>query len=393
MTAGRITTLLLVLVMLLAFAACKQTEEEPALPHAETTVQSISKHGNIVLEIPPLDLFALGFEYGDTVTVTIGDASVEMPVGSDFSDVDTGKMVCRVKYDPQNEAENSVTLAIMMGDLATTLGIAAKETIEADPGFVWNYAVSAPVAVSITLKEKGGYYDEYMLRQLVRSNERAEYPELTDEEFANFRMIAATGVAAGVLYRSSSPVNPELNRNVIADAALERAGIRTVINLADSEQVMRAYEGYAERAYAKCDVVCLDLPVDFMSDAFRSGLADGLRFLAAHDGPYLIHCTEGKDRAGFVSALLECLMGASKDEVIADYMITYYNYYGVKPGTEQYDTVVRASIQQMLCASFGIEDLENADLSACAKNYLKSIGLSDDTVSEIIGKLSAGPAD
>ena len=393
MTAGRITTLLLVLVMLLAFAACKQTEEEPALPHAETTVQSISKHGNIVLEIPPLDLFALGFEYGDTVAVTIGDASVEMPVGSDFSDVDTGKMVCRVKYDPQNEAENSVTLAIMMGDLATTLGIAAKEMIEADPGFVWNYAVSAPVAVSITLKEKGGYYDEYMLRQLVRSNERAEYPELTDEEFANFRMIAATGVAAGVLYRSSSPVNPELNRNVIADAALERAGIRTVINLADSEQVMWAYEGYAERAYAKCDVVCLDLPVDFMSDAFRSGLADGLRFLAAHDGPYLIHCTEGKDRAGFVSALLECLMGASKDEVIADYMITYYNYYGVKPGTEQYDTVVRASIQQMLCASFGIEDLENADLSAYAKNYLKSIGLSDDTVSEIIGKLSASPAD
>ena len=68
-------------------------------------------------------------------------------------------------------------------------------------------------------------------------------------------------------------------------------------------------------------------------------------------------------------------------------------YYGVKPGTEQYDTVVRASIQQMLCASFGIEDLENADLSAYAKNYLKSIGLSDDTVSEIIGKLSAGPAD
>ena len=47
----------------------------------------------------------------------------------------------------------------------------------------------------------------------------------------------------------------------------------------------------------------------------------------------------------------------------------------------------------MLCASFGIEDLENADLSAYAKNYLKSTGLSDDTVSEIIGKLSASPAD
>ena len=41
-------------------------------------------------------------------------------------------------------------------------------------------------------------------------NNREDYPELTDEQFANFRNIATTGMGAGILYRSSSPINPEL---------------------------------------------------------------------------------------------------------------------------------------------------------------------------------------
>jgi len=52
------------------------------------------------------------------------------------------------------------------------------------------------------------------------------------------------------------------------------------------------------------------------------------RFIIANDGPYLIHCTEGKDRAGFVSAVLEALMGADLQEIVADYMKSYENYYG-----------------------------------------------------------------
>ena len=28
-------------------------------------------------------------------------------------------------------------------------------------------------------------------------------------------------------------------------------------------------------------------------------------------------------------------MGASYDEVVADYLVTYYNYYGIQPGTEK----------------------------------------------------------
>lgn len=73
------------------------------------------------------------------------------------------------------------------------------------------------------------------------------------------------------------------------------------------------------------------MEMDFFSDTFRRKLTEGFRFLARHDEPYLIHCTEGKDRAGFAAAMLECLIGADLSEVIADYMQSFVNYYHIFP--------------------------------------------------------------
>ena len=91
---------------------------------------------------------------------------------------------------------------------------------------------------------------------------------------------------------------------------------------------------------------------------------------------YYVHCTEGKDRAGFVSALLECFMGASYDEVVADYMVTYKNYYGVEPGTDKYEAIAASNIIKSLEKAFGVEDLKTADLKAEAEEYIKEIGLN-----------------
>ena len=47
----------------------------------------------------------------------------------------------------------------------------------------------------------------------------------------------------------------------------------------------------------------------FDTEEFRNKLAEGLRFFAAHEGPYAVHCQEGRDRTGVVAALLECFTG------------------------------------------------------------------------------------
>jgi hypothetical protein len=228
---------------------------------------------------------------------------------------------------------------------------------------------------------------EYILHELTRTNNREDYAHLTDEEFANFRVIDTTGMGEDVLYRSSSPINPEIGRNEYADAAIKNAGVTVIMNLADSAEEAAKYEGFADTYYAGQKVIYLSLGVDFAADDFKAGLAKGLKFFAENEGTYLVHCTEGKDRAGFVSALLECLMGAGYEEVVEDYMVTYYNYYGVEEGTEKYDAIANSNIIKSLQKAFGVEDLSKADLAAEAKEYILSLGLTEEEVTNLMVNL------
>ena len=378
------------LVAFVMLAVCLAPVGAEGAVTAEGTVQEIQKYGNVVLSLTCTELFEAGFAYGDVVIVTVGENVYEMPLGSNYADVDQGSMICRAV---RSEAEGTdyVLVAVNMGDFATTAGIAAKTKVEEDPGYRWDFLMAQPVTLVIAMKERGGYYDEYVMRQLTRSLERADYPDLTDSEFANFRVVTTTGMGAGKLYRSSSPINPEINRCAEAAAAAEAAGIATVMNLADTAQGMTAYEGYEGSYYSTLNVIALNLGVDFSAEDFRAGLAEGFRFLASHDAPYLVHCNEGKDRAGFTAAILECLMGASLQEVEADYMITYYNFYGVADGTDQYNAIVSSNIVKSLSAAFGIDDLSSADLKAEAEEYLLEIGMTADEILSL--KAALGPAD
>jgi hypothetical protein len=235
------------------------------------------------------------------------------------------------------------------------------------------------------MKEEGGYREEWLIRQLVRTNERTDYSHLSDEAFANFRVIDTTGMGKGVLYRSSSPINPDLGRNVYADKAARDAGIITVVNLADSSNT---YERTDNSYYSTCQVAYVNLGMDFLSEVTLGGIAEGMRFIISNDGPYLIHCNEGKDRAGFVSALLESLMGATLDEIIDDYMLTYYNYYGVEKGSEKYNAVVKNNLIKVLGTTFKVDDVYKANLTAEAEAFLiEDVGLTADEVASLKAKL------
>ena len=359
------------------------TEEattETVFTAVTATVTEIAKYGNLILDITGADLFDLGYEYGDVLEVTVADKTMEMPLCSNYSDVDNGVTVLRAA-----SAESAVVLAINMGDLATTAGIAVKSTIEEEPGYRWDYLIGTPVQVSIAMKQENGYREQWLIHQLVGSTERSDYAHLSDEAFANFRVIDTTGMGAGKLYRSSSPINPGIGRNTYADQAAKAAGIVTVINLADASNTYESPEG---TYYLSCQVTYLNLGMDFTSEASTAGLATGLRAIINGEGPFLIHCNEGKDRAGFVSALLECLMGASMDEVVDDYMETFYNYYGVEKGTEKYDAVVNSNLVPALNTCFKVQDVYKADLVAEAEAYLmEDLGLSADEVAALKVKL------
>ena len=345
-----------------------------------TTIYEIAKHGNLILYMYGADLFDKGFEHGDVLEIAVAGKTWDVPLCTSYNDVDNGEAVLRASPDA-----DGVVLAINMGDFATTAGIAEKTVIEEEPGYRWDYLIESPVEIKITMKEEGGYREQWLIRQLVRTNERSDYPHLSDEAFANFRVIDTTGMGEGKLYRSSSPIKPELGRDTYADKAAQDAGIMTIINLADSSNI---YEGTENFYYSTCQVTYLNLGMDFLSENSLSGLAAGIRFIINNDGPYLIHCNEGKDRAGFVSALLECLMGATLDEVVEDYMETYYNYYGVEKGSEKYDAVVNSNIIKTLNTIFKVDDVYKANLAAEAEAFLmEDAGLTADEVAALKVKL------
>lgn len=347
-------------------------------------VQSIAKYGNLELTIPGSELDKAGFEYGDLLKITVDGKEFTVPYGTNYSDVDQGSTILR-------NSDGHLTLAINMGDFAGKNGIATKKTNE-DKTYEWYYAAetNVPAVVTIEMGEKGGYYDEWLIHQLVRTNNREDYKHLSDAEFANFRNVATTGMGKNALYRSSSPINDEIGRNTYADKAAEAAGVKTFMNLANDEATAKGYEGFDSTYYSKQNVVYLNLGVDFTAADFKTGLATGLRYFTTHEGPYLVHCTEGKDRAGFVSALLECYMGAAYDEVVADYMVTYYNYYGVTKEAEpaKYDAILRSNIVKTLQTAFGVEDLKTADLKQEATDFFKELGLTDAELTTLTANLS-----
>ena len=149
--------------------------------------------------------------------------------------------------------------------------------------------------------------------------------------------------------------------------------------------------------------------MNYGSADFRAKLTAGLQKMAKEDGPYLVHCTEGKDRTGFVCLLLEALCGASYEEIVDDYMITYDNYYQITkeetllgaPMTAltgyyrldssvgvRYRVIVENVLDPMVQSlAQGDPDFRTADLSRYAMRFLRDGGMSDEEILTLTEKL------
>ena len=388
-----LTALLVLALFMMVSCATKALSEPVVVEEAKTldsSVKDIQKYGNLVLSITKSDMDSIGAEYGDVFTVDLGDQVLEAPSCTSYSDVEIGDLVLRNDGD-------GIILAINMGDFASSYGIATKVS-NPDKTYQWVFEEGKKledITLSLILTDKGGYRDQYLIHQLSRTNEREDYS--SDAVFANFREIVGGNLGSGALFRSSSPVNNEIGRAKYADELMSLNNIKSVMNLADSRETIEGYfkeedfaSPYYKSLYENGQVIALNMGVSFKTREFQNGLVEGLTFLSKNEGPYLVHCNEGKDRAGFTSALLSALMGLTYDEIASDYMTSYENYYHVEKGTEQYEAVKRSNIDSMLSFIAGVEtkDLENVDLSAKAEEFLIAIGMEKADIDTLKSKLS-----
>ena len=92
-------------------------------------------------------------------------------------------------------------------------------------------------------------------------------------------------------------------------------------------------------------------------------------------------------RTGFVCALLEAFAGASYDEIVADYMQTYDNYYGIteQSDAKKYQIIKEKNLDEMLRVITGgkADDLASANLASFAETYLKTAGMANDMIVQL----------
>ncbi|WP_221226194.1 tyrosine-protein phosphatase [Novosphingobium fluoreni] len=149
-------------------------------------------------------------------------------------------------------------------------------------------------------------------------------------------------VRCNVLYRSEHLAPPEQEA-----AALAVLGIRSVIDLRSAREKARAPNAWLRaqgariydldvaadfRAHAMPHQALLDDPgeggaIVMMTSTYRElphaagkALGEAAGLVARGETPLLVHCTAGKDRTGFLCAMLLIAAGVSPDDAMADYL-------------------------------------------------------------------------
>ena len=370
-----LSAFLAVLLLLTGLAAC--TGKQPhALSVDGLGVVHESEFGGVYLTMTIDDFNARGFCYGDSVTVTFSNGYTmdDLPYFSGYYvNVNEPLLVAYPGYD-------YIKAAINYG----------KD--------VWEFAeLDESMTAAVTLKEHGKYLDIQEASDIHYLDEREKYP--SDAVFANFRVVEVGRLKKGTLYRSASPCDNQHNRAPYVDALIGDAGVNCVVNLADNEAKVQKYiaaddfrSPYWLSLYENGHVILLSMSMNFQADDFKMKICEGLRAMSAQEGPYLVHCTEGKDRTGFMCMLLEALAGASYRELVDDYMLTYDNYYQITERSDKakYDTILDRNLVAMIryIVNDDSVDITTADLSVYARTFLLSIGMTDAEIDALLDRLT-----
>ncbi|MGM9561538.1 MAG: tyrosine-protein phosphatase [Phascolarctobacterium sp.] len=194
----------------------------------------------------------------------------------------------------------------------------------------------------VVVENKLGSVYSSVATKVTRNPSDYESPEV----FANFREIKTTGMRAKTVYRSSNPIDIHGNkvRHSYADKLAMLAGIKAEIDLAEtSTEVEENFKSssvrkkYCYNLYLDGKIHSVHLHGDGLDSKDWPNIAEAFRFMLRNDGPFLVHCRLGRDRAGFFSMLCSALAGASVEELRKDYLQTFCNYYHIKPQSYEYE--------------------------------------------------------
>lgn len=366
------SALLFVLVGLLTLAtSCSDDDEGNKEPTITGKITSYNEFGAAMLDFTEADMTEAGFTLGDVISITVDDIVLIMPYYDGYY-CRNGEYLC-------------VAYPTYPSICFTANNIGLPEELTGLEGHT----------VVIKMVEKGGRLDVQTALSMSYTLDRKDYPDFTDEQFANARTSKGGRLASGVLHRSSSPFCDDINRAYYVSEYMESEKVMTVLNLADTEEKMKSYDmpPYSRQLWEEGNVILCPLKADPTADDFNKRLIAALKELPSRPAPYIVHCMEGKDRTGYVCALLEGLCGATYQEIVDDYLITYNNFFHLNPGNspELCNTLVSLRLNTCLMYYAGVSDeaqLPNVDYAKAFSAYLLSHGMNHQQLEALIQVLT-----
>ena len=382
--------ILVLALLILSLCACQKKKEESNPSIADYPIEHEMEYGGVYIKIAIDDFNALGFSFGDSIDLTFdnGRKLEDIPYYNGYY-VDAGEPLL-IGYPGYEYIKATINYG---QDLWDEFSLKVPANVEG----LWKKAVlEEHNTATITLHEKCKYLPIQEASDIHYFDERERYD--SDAMFANFRSMNLGKLKRDVIYRSASPCDNQHNRAPYVDALIREAGVKTILDLADNEVKIEKYiarDGFASpyflSLYENDQVIPIALNMNYLSDDFGMKIVQGFNLMAEKEGPYLIHCTEGKDRTGFVAMLIEALAKASYEEIEADYMKTYANYYRIDKSNdkEKYQIILERNLDGMIAFMVndaGI-DFKNCDLSIYAENYLQRCGMSEEQIQALKGCL------
>ena len=381
----KIIRLSLIALLVISIAGCGNTagangavsSNEINVEQTDYVISEYPGFGNIFIHISPSDFNKQGFELGDSV-------NIEFSNGVSFSDIPY--------YNGYYAKTGNIALVSYPG---TQYLIAAI----CNGGSLWDQArVDENTTARISLSEK----KKYLVIQNALDLYEFQNKKVNDSR-ALFRKVKTGNLKDNTLYRGLSPLDvknvDKYEKSV--DDLIEEAGVKFIINLADTkeEAAEKIESGLTDTSYYKKlfdegKVANIRLDMNYKSNSFGDKVVEVLKTISKNEGPYYIHCTEGKDRSGFVCMIIDCLVAANYDEICDDYMQSYeYNYNITKDGTsDKYKIIKGETLDDMLRYISGPElsriPLEGIDFVNVAGRYCDTHGMTIEDSDAFYAKLT-----
>ena len=312
--------LLFVIVLFLAVAAAVIVFSDRAPGHIDAVATSEGEYETIALDTTLKDMEKAGYRIGDLVKVSAGGHEFTVTYVKSYAGI--GVMGGYLSTS-ESSGDDRVKLGYFNVDVWKLTGISVGDKLGLD------YAGKDPNISRIPnyLAGYNGHYDG----------------SITEEQFCNFREVTGPGLKEGTIYRSVSPYGAGYESTPMVNGLYEDIGMDYIVDIGDDDKkVERCREAYGDDLYS---IQLYDSGNAFAEYIFPDinirpeGIKKVMLALTESEGKTVICCHLGKDRTGFVCAMLQALTGSDYEDLKREYMLSYVYLYNVEDGSEEYETL------------------------------------------------------